>query len=1011
MFRLIAFPHPFTNERSVSEHEHGILVAEAVRLARHDAHPGVVPVVSVNDATAKPLDLVQDGDIVTVRFVPAGDSFGAGAIASGANMVASGKNQFRQGAWIPGLIQIVGGSYLQQFGKLVQPLDFMFTSTKREGGKYSIRGGQNQSNGWGKIPVILGKTRISPYYAGTPYTEYSGIDGKDAFIRMLFVAGYGPLDITDIKIGDNLIASNSAKQRDGTIAIDGRYPNAQIEIRNGTSCTLYEKTVIEDQIGIQLKRYSNTASVDVDASSGSILITGKRWDDDYHAEVGDTITTSGFVGASNNGDFEITDMSEDGTRIYVDSSTLANEIGSGSFSIYQTYVHAVPKGTDSVDIVASFPSGLGTYSAANVLTIAKSVTIEARYREKDTGTAFNSCTLAGYFDGATNAIERMKLGFLRFTVSVTGLDATKEYEIIMRRLTDNSDESADLDDCEFVCVRRYTASDAIDSTIRSKLCYFALRIKASAGIQGTIGKINCLAEADYARTGATGNEATLRAMARNPAGAYVSVLMGNANPRPRTTTQIDWAPLLEWATWCDTAGYECNGAVTSAGKLYDVLARIAACGRATPADRNGLSSIVADIERTNIMQYITPRNSWGFQGNIAYPEKIHGLKVAFINEENDFEQDERIVLDDGYKYDTESDGTLRDWLGDEVSTGYTLATKFEKIEIPYTTSPEQIMKTGRYLLAVRRLRPMSMTVNLDPEHMVCTRGDRIRVAHDSVSWGLGWARITGIVAASNLFPSPTLYPDPDLFPGGDVSEIYVDDTFAMESGKTYQIIVRLRDGTTATRTVTGSVGDNTHLILSTVIPVSDDTRLGNLVVFGETNLVTTDCIITAIDHNEDSSARLSLVEYAPDVFDADSGTIPAYNPRLTARSGTAGLIAEVLVRKEVPSVAKSKGAVDSKISNETINLYATYVASPMETETFTVPQGSFMLQIWEASLFRFASHMISVTATPDPAVFVLSHELLQSTGAGDLCSFSGCDVTIGTGATDDSIAKLMRMGA
>jgi hypothetical protein len=95
--------------------------------------------------------------------------------------------------------------------------------------------------------------------------------------------------------------------------------------------------------------------------------------------------------------------------------------------------------------------------------------------------------------------------------------------------------------------------------------------------------------------------------------------------------------------------------------------------------------VVWDRPDDDIVDHFTPRNSWDFQGQKPYAQQPHGWRVSFINRDNGFTQDERIVYDDGY---------------DETN-----ATLFEGIEFPGVTDPDLIWKLGRRHIAQSRLRP------------------------------------------------------------------------------------------------------------------------------------------------------------------------------------------------------------------------------------------------------------------------------------------------------------------
>jgi hypothetical protein len=103
---------------------------------------------------------------------------------------------------------------------------------------YSLAGARNSAQPFGSVPVVLGKHLVYPPYGANPYTE---ILGNDEYLRMLFVWGYGPLKIEDIKIGDTPIAN---------------YSDYEIETREGrvtdAPLTLIPSVVHQDSIGVEL---------------------------------------------------------------------------------------------------------------------------------------------------------------------------------------------------------------------------------------------------------------------------------------------------------------------------------------------------------------------------------------------------------------------------------------------------------------------------------------------------------------------------------------------------------------------------------------------------------------------------------------------------------------------------------------------------------------------------------------------------------------------------------------
>lgn len=103
---------------------------------------------------------------------------------------------------------------------------------------YAIQGFRNSANPDGIIPSVYGKLRFAPPYAALPYSE---IINGETYIRALFVVGYGPVAISNIRIGDTPIEN---------------FPEVEMEVREGYNTddpvTLYPKQVLEDRLSIDL---------------------------------------------------------------------------------------------------------------------------------------------------------------------------------------------------------------------------------------------------------------------------------------------------------------------------------------------------------------------------------------------------------------------------------------------------------------------------------------------------------------------------------------------------------------------------------------------------------------------------------------------------------------------------------------------------------------------------------------------------------------------------------------
>jgi hypothetical protein len=108
---------------------------------------------------------------------------------------------------------------------------------------YSISGSRNQIAQWQPIPLLLGRHRMTPPLAASPYSETVG---DEQYLRQLFCNGYGPLYLEEAtaKIGETLVSS---------------FPEAEIQHRYGyyvgePKTTLYPSSVIDLSMSVELKQ-------------------------------------------------------------------------------------------------------------------------------------------------------------------------------------------------------------------------------------------------------------------------------------------------------------------------------------------------------------------------------------------------------------------------------------------------------------------------------------------------------------------------------------------------------------------------------------------------------------------------------------------------------------------------------------------------------------------------------------------------------------------------------------
>ena len=489
-------------------------------------------------------------------------------------------------------------------------------------------------------------------------------------------------------------------------------------------------------------------------------------------------------------------------------------------------------------------SGLGlttrTNSQAAYLNIAASVSTSATL---ETG----SISLTGL--DQTVMIGGTNQPFLKrkdaFSYNVLFQLAYGKYQVRIRRNTATIDEvviGGNKHNNYYDCI--LTAMTAFGNTkpvVEPKpLAMSALRVKATDQFNGNLEGISATVQSLCLDWDSVTSGWVLRAT-RNPASLFRYVLQHPANAKAVSDEKIDLDALVEWHSYCDTNYFTYDAVITNARSLLDVLKDICAAGRSSPTLRDGVWTIVTDKPRATTSQFFTPHNSWGFEATKTLPIIPHAFRVPFINSEQGFQPDEYIVYNDGYTADN--------------------ATLYEEINFNGVTTREAIHKHARFHFAQIKLRPETYTLNADIEHLVCTRGDLVKVSHDVPMWGVGTGRIKSRITST---------------------QIELDEAMAMVANIGYAIRIRLADGTNVVKSVNAKLADGYYTTIDLATSVTTlEAEAGNLFMFGALDSETVDLIVQSIEPISNLTARITLVDYSPAVYNSDTEVIPAFESKIT----------------------------------------------------------------------------------------------------------------------------------
>lgn len=150
---------------------------------------------------------------------------GATATAVGGAVVATG-------------VTILGSMALNALIPPQQPTSPQFGSLGAP--RYQLTGTQNRFEPYASIPRVFGKRRVYPLMAARAYSE---TQGNDEYLRLCLVVGWGPIKISDIRIGQTPLTA---------------FSGVDYEVREGWSndaaLTLFTRTVSEQQFSVLLAK-------------------------------------------------------------------------------------------------------------------------------------------------------------------------------------------------------------------------------------------------------------------------------------------------------------------------------------------------------------------------------------------------------------------------------------------------------------------------------------------------------------------------------------------------------------------------------------------------------------------------------------------------------------------------------------------------------------------------------------------------------------------------------------
>jgi hypothetical protein len=336
----------------------------------------------------------------------------------------------------------------------------------------------------------------------------------------------------------------------------------------------------------------------------------------------------------------------------------------------------------------------------------------------------------------------------------------------------------------------------------------------------------------------------------NPAELFRHVALDNLNGEPLPSGLLDLANLQTWRSDCLSQGLTCN-AIIEGRSVEQTLQLIAAAGHAA-VRRSETWGVIMEKQRvaSPIVQVFSPRNTANITIEKDYPVLPHGLRVSYIDAGDDYRPKETIVYDDGY------------------SAGN--ATAIEAMDYDGKTNLAEVKKRARLDLRQHRLRTVRYSFDIDQAFMVCQRGDLVSFTYDVLDRRSDAAWIKSVVTQdpANLILGLVLDATVNLsFPA--TAEPWANDTLwseadAWSASSKPGIVIQRRNGTVSSHQIRETTATN-HVTLVTPQAWSAADVVGAQVIAGVLGSTTRRCIVFDIQPKDDFTARLTLVDEAPQI--------------------------------------------------------------------------------------------------------------------------------------------------
>ncbi|OUL25894.1 hypothetical protein BV378_14250 [Nostoc sp. RF31YmG] len=419
-----------------------------------------------------------------------------------------------------------------------------------------------------------------------------------------------------------------------------------------------------------------------------------------------------------------------------------------------------------------------------------------------------------------------------FSVGLSWDVPSGQYEVRLTRYATKAQTSRTwADAATWLALRsiRYTSPSSTGT------CKLNLRIRATEQLTGTLQTFSCMVKQTiqvYNRT--TGAWSWQYSV--NPAwNAYWLMTTCRAVARRVPASRIDLQSFADFADFCTTHGLECRMVVDTQMTVMDLLRKVLAGSLGDLGNRDGKYCVVFDRDDPTPVMVFTAEETEGFRATRTFTRVPHALRVQFKNPDANWQDDEIVVVRDGYSY------RGKDARGNASSAP--TATEFETLNLEQTCRARQAWQVARYHFAQALFRPNTYQWTSDIAGLSVARGDCVQVPNDVTEWGAGYGRVRAITVGG--------------MPGAGAT-ITLDNDVTTVDGTAYRMQFRRAGGGLAVANVVAAGGE-TRVFAIDALPAG--VGVGDMAVLGETQTEVHTLIVTGVRYTEDLGTEFTATDY------------------------------------------------------------------------------------------------------------------------------------------------------